>query len=50
MPKALQVLLIDDSEEDCFLLLRHLRRHDYEVTSERVDTAAALRAALARRE
>ena len=50
MPKALQVLLIDDSEEDAFLLLRHLRRHDYEVTSERVDTAAALRAALARRE
>ena len=47
MAKHLRALLIDDSEEDAFLLLRYLRKNDYEVESERVETADALRAALA---
>ena len=48
MARPLRALLVDDSEEDAFLLLRHLRKNDYDVASERVDTADGLRAALAR--
>ena len=48
MVTHLRALLVDDSEEDVFLLLRHLRRNDYDVEAERVDTPEALRAALAR--
>ena len=48
MVTQLRALLVDDSEEDVFLLLRHLRKNDYDVDSERVDTADGLRAALAR--
>ena len=47
MPNQLRALLIDDSEEDVFLLLRYLRKNGYEVESERVDTPEALRAAIA---
>ena len=46
MAKPLRALLIDDSEEDAFLLVRYLRKNDYEVESQRVETADALRAAL----
>ncbi|MFN8603019.1 MAG: PAS domain-containing protein [Candidatus Binatia bacterium] len=48
MAKPLRALLIDDSEEDAFLLVRYLRKNDYEVESQRVETADALRAALKR--
>jgi PAS domain S-box-containing protein len=41
-------LLIEDSEDDAHLLLRELRRAGYDVAHERVDTAAALNAALDR--
>jgi PAS domain S-box-containing protein len=47
MAKPLRVLLIEDSEMDAQLLIRELRRGGYEVTFERVDTAAAVTAALA---
>jgi PAS domain S-box-containing protein len=46
MGTSTRVLLIEDSEDDAQLILRELRRADYEPTWERVDTPAALRAAL----
>jgi diguanylate cyclase len=42
----LRVLVIEDSEEDTLLLLHALRRGGYEVMFERVDTPAAMTAAL----
>ncbi|RJQ56736.1 MAG: hybrid sensor histidine kinase/response regulator [Nitrospiraceae bacterium] len=46
MPKPLHILIVEDSEDDAFLLLRELRKGGYEVTSERVETAEAMKAAL----
>ena len=48
MTTHLRALLVEDSEEDAFLLLRYLRKSDYDVDSERVDTPEALREVLAR--
>ena len=45
---ALRVLLIEDCEDDAELVLRALQRGGYEVTSERVQTAPDLSAALER--
>jgi two-component system cell cycle sensor histidine kinase/response regulator CckA len=42
----LRVLMIEDSVDDAALLLRELQRGGYDVNYERVDTAAALKAAL----
>src|SRR3569623_2983846 len=50
MGPPLRVLIIEDSETDAQLLLRELRRGDYDPSYERVQTAAEMRAALARRE
>jgi diguanylate cyclase (GGDEF)-like protein/PAS domain S-box-containing protein len=50
MLRPLRVLLIEDSEIDALLLIREMQHGGYEVTFERVDTAAALTAALARSE
>jgi signal transduction histidine kinase len=47
MKPTLRVLLVEDSEADAFLVLRELRR-DYDTVAERVETAAAMRAALSR--
>jgi len=47
MSTPLRVLIVEDSEDDAELLLRELRRGDYEPTFARVQTAAAMRAALA---
>jgi signal transduction histidine kinase len=41
------VLLVEDSEDDARLLIRELHRGDYEVSFERVQTAAAMSKALA---
>ena len=46
MDAPLKVLLVEDSEDDALLLLRELRRGGYEPLCERVDTAAAMEAAL----
>ena len=46
MPKPLNVLLIEDQEDDALLLLRELKRLDYDVAWERVQTQGGLRAAL----
>jgi signal transduction histidine kinase len=47
-PRALRALIVEDVEQDAQLLLRELRRGDYDVSFERVDTAEAMSAALAR--
>ena len=49
MGRSLGVLVVEDSEDDALLVLRELQRGGYKVDSERVDTAAAMQAALARR-
>ncbi len=49
MPEArtnLRVLIVEDSSDDAALILRELRKSGYELVSERVDTASAMRAAL----
>src|SRR5438067_11207057 len=48
MGKPLRVLMVEDSEDDAHLVLRELRGAGYDLTHERVDTAAALEAALDR--
>ena len=48
MGKPLRVLMVEDSEDDALLVLRELRAAGYDLTHERVDTAAALEAALDR--
>ena len=50
MASTLRVLQVEDQERDATLLARLLSRHGYEVTSERVETQAEMRAALAARE
>src|ERR687897_2496978 len=46
MGAPLRVLLVEDSEDDALLLVRVLRRGGFDPTWERVDTAAAMEAAL----
>ena len=48
MRVPLRVLIAEDSEDDARLLLRELQRAGYQPTSERVDTPAAMTAALDR--
>src|ERR671910_1527726 len=48
MGMPLKVLLVEDSEDDALLLMRMLRRGGYDPAWERVDTAAAMEAALDR--
>ena len=48
MGQPLRILVVEDSEEDTFLLLRELRRADYEPQFERVATAEAMASALDR--
>jgi FixJ family two-component response regulator len=48
--RALRVLVIEDSEDDLRLLLRALRHGGYAPEFERVETAAAMRTALAEKE
>ncbi len=46
MPDSLRVLIVEDSPEDAFLLVRELLGGGFEVTSERVASVAAMQAAL----
>jgi PAS domain S-box-containing protein len=48
MKAPLNALLVEDSEEDTRLLVRELKRGNYEVTYERVETAESFKRALAR--
>jgi PAS domain S-box-containing protein len=49
MTDVLRVLLVEDSEDDALLVLRELRRAGWRVEAERVETAEAMKAALATR-
>ncbi len=46
MPDPLRVLVVEDSEDDAALLVRELRRGGHNPIFERVDSAAAMEAAL----
>ena len=46
MANALRVLIIEDSEDDAFLLLRELKKGGYEVEYERVETSEAMMEAI----
>jgi len=46
MSKPLRILIVEDSEDDTLLLLYELQRGDYNPTFERVDSPAAMSAAL----
>jgi two-component sensor histidine kinase/CheY-like chemotaxis protein len=48
MTTPLHILIVEDSEDDALLLLRELRRGDYELTFARVDTPEAMQEALER--
>ncbi len=48
MGTPLRLLLIEDHENDALLIVRELKRGDYEVAWERVETAGALAAAVSR--
>jgi signal transduction histidine kinase len=49
MPKPIAVLIVDDSDDDATLLIRELRRAEYEPTYRRVQTGQDLQQALASR-
>ena len=46
MTRPLRLLLVEDTEDDALLLIEALRRDGYEPEFERVQTAAAMRAAI----
>ncbi len=48
MSKTLRVLIVEDSENDALLLVRELRKGGFEPAFDRVDTADAMAAALAK--
>ena len=48
MSTSLRLLLVEDSDDDATLVIRTLRRGGFDVQHERVDSAAAMTAALAR--
>ena len=48
MSVPIRVLIVEDSEDDAVLMLLELRRNGYEPTSERVESAEAMSAALDR--
>jgi PAS domain S-box-containing protein len=49
MTKPLNILIVEDSEDDCLLVLRELRRGGYDPVHERVETPEAMRSALVNR-
>lgn len=46
MPEPLRILIIEDSADDTFFIVRELQRAGFQVTFERVDTRDTMRAAL----
>ena len=50
MSGPLSVLMVEDVEDDAALLSSELRRHGYQLSSERVETAAEMRRALDERD
>lgn len=43
MRRSAHLLLLEDSEDDAFFIIRHLRHEDMDVTFERIETAEAMR-------
>lgn len=43
---TLRVLMVEDSQDDALLILRELRRFGFDLSSQRVESAVAMRAAL----
>ena len=50
MTPPLKILMVEDSASDAELIVRHLRRMDFDLTFERVDTARDMAAALVARD
>jgi PAS domain S-box-containing protein len=48
--KPLRLLIVEDVDDDAVLIARELRRGGFDTSYERVETAAAMRAAVARQE
>src|SRR5919106_4400176 len=48
MSTPIRILIVEDSQDDTALLLLELESGGYDPTYERIDTAAAMQAALAR--
>ena len=48
MDRRLSILIIEDFESDAELILHHFRKAQYDITHERVETAAEMRAAFER--
>lgn len=48
MEKTLRVLIAEDNEDDCLLMVRQLKEAGYTIDYERVDTQRAYRASLAK--
>lgn len=48
MKQTLRLLLIEDSEDDALFLLRALRKAEFEIVSERVETEQEMKEAIAR--
>ncbi len=46
MSTPLRILIVEDSEDDALLLVRHIQRGGYEVTYERVEDTASMNTAL----
>jgi signal transduction histidine kinase len=46
MSTRLRVLIVEDSENDAAMIVRQLRKADYEVSQERVESSGQMRAAL----
>lgn len=49
MSKPLHILIVEDSEDDCLLLVRELQKGGYAPVFERVDTSEAMQRALRQR-
>src|SRR4051812_48128125 len=47
MKETLRLLLVEDSEDDALFLLRTLRKAEFELVTERVESESQMRAALA---
>ena len=44
MPETLTILIVEDSESDAELMLRALRKVEYQIVFERVETAEEMEA------
>jgi PAS domain S-box-containing protein len=50
MKTTLRILIVEDSEDDAFLMVRHIKKGGYDIEYERIETAEGLRARLKEKE